>query len=231
MPSWIRDDACAVAVVNGAVSTNSWLALRGVTQRFGASWVLHGITTDFESHAVTVIEGANGAGKSTLLSVAGGLLKPTGGVVLFMPDAVGVDGRREDLGWVGHDSACYRELTARENVEFAAELQLGDCAGVTAALARVGADAFENKPVAALSRGQKQRVALARAIVHGPSLLLLDEPFTGLDEGGTRMLEAVLLEEAARGAIVLVVSHDRTLAPRLGARVLRLVRGRVESPG
>jgi ABC-type Mn2+/Zn2+ transport system ATPase subunit len=91
----------------------------------------------------------------------------------------------------------------------------------------VGAEGFMNRYVSTLSRGQKQRVALARGIVHQPELLLLDEPFTGLDKRGCAMLEAVIREEQTRGAAVLVVSHDAQLGIRLSAASLRLNRGRV----
>jgi ABC-type multidrug transport system ATPase subunit len=131
------------------------------------------------------------------------------------------------VGWVGHESSSYRELTVEENVAFVAAAHGLGGTGVKACLARVGASDFAGRRVGTLSRGQKQRVALARGIVHAPDLLLLDEPFTGLDVGGCEMLESVLLRERERGVIVLVVSHDPELVKRLQAEALWIERGRV----
>jgi heme exporter protein A len=178
------------------------------------------------------IEGPNGAGKSTLLAVLATVLRPTAGRVTYEP--VGSDLRqvRQHLGWLAHDSHCYRDLTPRENISFAAEVY-----GLDANLAyervreRVDLHAFENQPLGTLSRGQRQKTALARALVHEPSVLLLDEPFTGLDGVGQARLEAILEEERARGTIVILVSHASAIQQKLGGRLLRLERGRVaESP-
>ena len=203
------------------------LRICGVTRRFGASWVLRGVNGKFAPGSITVVEGANGAGKSTLIAIVGGLLEPSAGSVSWEPSGVRVADLRQDVGWVGHESCCYRELTAYENVALVGRLHGLSSEDLVDGLARVGALGIKDCRVGTMSRGQKQRVALARAIVHRPRLLLLDEPFTGLDVGGIRDLEAVLLAEQARGAILLVVSHDATLSARLGAQTLRIERGRV----
>lgn len=209
------------------MSSSNCLEVRGVTRRFGSTWVLRGVDATFEAGSVVVLEGSNGAGKSTLLSIIGGLLEPNSGAVLWQPGGTKVGDAREDLGWVGHDASCYRDLTTRENVSLVAGMHgLGDDA-VEVSLGRVGAQSLAACRLGTLSRGQKQRVALARAIVHRPKLLLLDEPFTGLDLQGMDNLEGVLREECRRGALLIVVSHDRELAGRLGARRVRLERGRV----
>ncbi|MGC4069657.1 MAG: heme ABC exporter ATP-binding protein CcmA [Polyangiaceae bacterium] len=205
------------------------LVVRGVTRRFGPAWVLRGVSTQFSFGTITVVEGANGAGKSTLLSILGGLMEPTAGSVTWEPEGASVGDWREQVGWVGHESACYRELTALENVMLMARLNGTTTASALEALDRVGARGLKERRVGTLSRGQKQRIALARALVHGPKLLLLDEPFTGLDADGTSRLEVVLTEERARGAIVVVVSHDASLWKRVDARRLRLERGRASS--
>jgi heme exporter protein A len=211
------------------VAEASELVIDGVMRRFGPSWVLRGVTTRFFPGTITVVEGANGAGKSTLLSIIGGLLEATSGSVTWEPEGAAIADHREWVGWVGHESACYRELTALENVMLMASLNGGDTSCSLECLDRVGALPLKNRRVGTLSRGQKQRVALARALVHHPRLLLLDEPFTGLDADGTRRLEAVLLEEQKRGAIVVVVSHDASLWSRIDATRLRIERGRINS--
>lgn len=189
--------------------------------------MLRGVDAAFDGGSITVVYGANGAGKSTLMGIVGGLVQPNSGKVTWEPDGTGVADRREAIGWVGHESSSYRELTVEENVAFVAAVHGADTRMARECLERVGASGYADRRVGTLSRGQKQRVALARGIVHSPDLLLLDEPFTGLDARGSEMLESVLLTERARGAIVIVVSHDLELAKRLSARSLWIERGRV----
>ncbi len=202
--------------------------VEGVTRTFGTTLALRGVTATFPSGRVTVLEGPNGAGKSTLLGILGTLIQPTGGSVRYPPykDSGAV---RSQLGWLAHESHCYRELTGRENVQLAAALHGCGSARVGRSLERVGATAFSDRPVSTLSRGQRQRVALARALVHEPSLLLLDEPSSGLDAGSVGRLLELVDEERKRGAIVVMVSHSRGIATRIADRIVRLEAGRVHS--
>jgi heme exporter protein A len=211
------------------VSRIARIEVRGVSRLYGSTAALRGVDAQFEPGAITFIEGPNGAGKSTLLGVIGTLVRPTTGRVLYTPlgeDRLAV---RQQIGWVAHEARCYRELTARQNVELAARLY-----GCDAALAwqrvsaRVGAENLGERTLGTLSRGQRQRIALARALVHAPSVLLLDEPLSGLDAGAMRSTEQILSEEAERGTIVIVVSHDAGLSERLRGRRLSLHAGRVE---
>jgi heme exporter protein A len=207
--------------------------VRGVTRLFGATPALRGVSVDLDAGSVTLLTGPNGAGKTTLLSIIGTQLKPTRGEVRYLGHGAALDLPlvRAQLGWVSHDSHCYRELTARQNVELAARLF-----GVPAELAwervakRFALERFADRSVGTLSRGQRQRVALARALVHRPSLLLLDEPWTGLDAASSERLEQVVSEERRAGAIVVVVSHAQGLAERLGARNVPLQAGRIVAP-
>jgi heme exporter protein A len=122
----------------------------------------------------------------------------------------------------------YRELTGRENVELAARLHGEDLRPAFEVVSgRLGLAEFADQPVATLSRGQRQRVALARVLVHRPSLLLLDEPLTGLDVESANRLAAVIAEERGNGTIVVVVSHTEGFPERVGGRRLRLERGRI----
>jgi heme exporter protein A len=176
------------------------------------------------------LEGPNGAGKSTLLSIVGTVLTPTSGTVSYDPLGVDRELVRPHIGWVAHDSHCYRELTGRQNVELAAKLHgLDPKTAWERVAARVGARAFGERRFSTLSRGQRQRISLARALTHEPSVLLLDEPWTGLDVASADNLEKVLLEERDRGALILVVSHAPGLAERLGAVRVRLEGGRIVS--
>ncbi len=201
--------------------------LRAVSKTYGAVRALIGVSLRFEPGLVSVVEGANGSGKSTLLALVGTLARPTSGSVDHGTLGATREEVRASLGWVGHDSLCYADLTGRENVELAARLHGRDPEQAFAEAAeRFDLGAFAGRAVRTYSRGQRQRVALARALVHGPSLILLDEPTTGLDASSIDRLVRLVHEEAGRGAIVVVVTHDPAFAKEGQAR-FRLNRGRV----
>jgi len=210
------------------MSEISQIRVKDVTRTFGVTVVLRGVNVSFDAGTLTLLEGSNGAGKSTLLAVIGTVLKPSAGEVEYAP--IGTDPQivRRHLGWVAHESHCYRELSVRQNVEFAARVH-----GVDAATAwprvceRVDVAALGERRVGTLSRGQKQRAALARALVHSPGALLLDEPWTGLDRRSAEQLDQTLVAERQRGTLVIVVHHGEGVAERLGARRVRLERGKI----
>jgi heme exporter protein A len=210
----------------------SRIEVRAVSRRFGATLALRQVSTTFQAGTLTFLEGPNGAGKSTLLAIVGTVLRPSSGSVWYEPLGEDLELARRHIGWVAHDSHCYRELSGRRNIEL-----VGQVHGVTRlpeqverVVARVGAEAFVDRPVGTLSRGQRQRIALARALVHGPGVLLLDEPWTGLDYASVDRLEAVIREEVARGSLVIAVTHGAGTAERLGARRVRIEGGRVVEP-
>jgi len=207
----------------------SRIEVRGVTRRFGATLALRQVSTAFESGSLTFLEGPNGAGKSTLLAIIGTVLRPSSGTVSYEPFGDDQALARRHIGWVAHESHCYRELSGRRNIELVAQIH-----GVAAAasqvervIARVGAETFANRPVGTLSRGQRQRIALARALVHDPGVLLLDEPWTGLDVASVDKLEAVIREEVAGGSLVIAVTHGAGTAERLGAGRVRIEGGKI----
>lgn len=205
------------------------ISLENVRKTYGPVRALAGVTLQFPSGRVSVLYGANGSGKSTVLAIVGTLAKATSGRVDH-----GDLGRtraevRRTLGWVGHDSLCYPDLTGLENVELAARLQ--GCASPASAVQivreRFELGTFALRPVRTFSRGQRQRIALARALVHRPKLLLLDEPTSGLDSSAIDRLGRVVREEASFGATVVVVTHDLRFAEQVGGSVTTLERGRV----
>ena len=204
------------------------VALRNVTKAYGPVRALVGISCEFAGGTITVIQGPNGSGKSTLLSIVGTLARPTSGTVDH-----GALGRRRaavrrGLGWVGHESLCYLDLTGRQNIELAAHLYGCDpAAACRQAAERLELGPFVDRPVRTYSRGQRQRIALARALVHRPPLLLLDEPTAGLDKSSAGRLTRVVREEAARGAVVVVVTHDVAFAEEIGGRMVTMERGRL----
>lgn len=206
------------------------IVVEGVTRTFGAVAALRAVSTELRAGELVALEGPNGAGKSTLLAVLATVIRPTFGRVTYEPLGEDLETVRPELGWVAHESLLYRDLTGRENVEFAARMYgVDDGAACERAWARVEATAFVDRRVATLSRGQRQRIALARALVHSPSVLLLDEPWTGLDAASASLLERELVAERERGTLVVVVTHAADQADRIGARRLRLEGGRIVS--
>jgi ABC-type multidrug transport system ATPase subunit len=204
------------------------IVVKGVTRTFGAVAALRAVSVELVAGEITFLEGPNGAGKSTLLAILATVLRPTAGRVEYRPLGEDPELARPELGFVAHESLLYRELTSRENIEFAARVYgVVDPEAVSRASKRCGVDVFLDRRVLTLSRGQRQRVALARALVHEPSVLLLDEPWTGLDAASAELLERVLVEERTRGTLVAVVSHTPERAERLGARRIRIEGGRI----
>jgi heme exporter protein A len=203
------------------------IELHNVRKAYGPVRALAGVSCTFAAGRVAVIRGANGSGKSTLLSILGTMTRVTSGRVDH-----GELGRtrqevRKTLGWLGHDSLCYPDLSGRQNIELAASLHAQDpAAAFTLASERFDLQGFADRPARTYSRGQRQRVALARALVHSPRLLLLDEPTAGLDATTTGRLRAVVREEAARGSTIVVVTHDPDFAREVADDEVTLDHGR-----
>lgn len=201
--------------------------VRGVVKSFGTTAALRGIDASFEP-GLTLVSGPNGSGKTTLLRIMATLSRPTAGTVCYEPLGEEPEQARLHLGVVAHELLVYPELSGRENVELAAALHgLAPTVAWQSAAERFGLNGLGERPVRTYSRGQRQRVALARGLVHEPSLVLLDEPATGLDSAGVSCLVSVIERLLGRGAIVVMVSHEAAGLPTAGARRLVLERGRV----
>jgi heme exporter protein A len=206
---------------------------QALARRFGPAPALAGVDLAAAPGEVLVIFGPNGAGKTTLLRILATLLGPSGGTVrLFGEDAFGPGAARlrARLGLVTHQSFLYPDLTAAENLRFYARLYgLGDDGAARAAelLAWAGLSGDARRPVRAFSRGMEQRLALARALVHDPALLLLDEPFTGLDPTAAETVEDLLAQARRDGKTVVVTTHDVDRGLRAADRVCILHRGRI----
>jgi heme exporter protein A len=205
------------------------IAVEEVSRSFGRRRALSRVSFRAAQGEILGILGPNGAGKSTLLAILATLLRPTSGRVRYggVAETDGA-GLRARIGVLGHDLFLYPELTARENLEFFAGLHaVPDPARAAAeALDRAGLGARGDEPVSTFSRGMRQRVALERALIHQPRLLLLDEPFTGLDDASASALVARLRELRQAGAILVVATHDLELADRLLDHALFLRDGR-----
>ena len=215
----------------------SALSFRNVTRTYGRRRALGGVSFSIGAGQVTALLGPNGAGKSTLLSIAATLLEPSSGDVLYgdlTARQAGASLRRR-IGLLGHDLYLYPELTAAENLRFFGGLYgLGDLdERIAAALSSAGLAGRADEPVSAYSRGMRQRLALERALLHDPRLVLLDEPFTGLDDASSVALRGRLIRERDRGAIIVVTTHELEAIDGLATEAFVLSRGRVEplAPG
>ena len=192
------------------------IAARGLGRSFGDKRVLRDLDLDVAERELVLVTGPNGSGKSTLLALCAGLLAPTAGEL-----EVAVD--RGRIGYLAHEPLVYRELTALENLELYGRLyrvpERRERIGML--LERFGLWESRRSPVAALSRGMQQRLALCRALLHEPALLLLDEPYAGLDDAGAELLDAELGELAGRRTLLLA-THDPGRVDRLATGRLAL---------
>ncbi|HJU90439.1 MAG TPA: heme ABC exporter ATP-binding protein CcmA [Gemmatimonadaceae bacterium] len=196
---------------------------------FGGRRAVDGVTFTLGVGECLALFGPNGAGKTTLLRILAGLLKPTSGSARV--DGVSLPGgaaARATVGLISHHSMLYGALTALENVELSAKLFGVANARQAAerALARMRVDHRAHVPVRALSRGMQQRVSIARATVHAPRVLLLDEPFTGLDEAGAAALTELLGELRAGGATLVLVTHNLAEGLTLATHAAIMTEGR-----
>jgi heme exporter protein A len=203
----------------------------GLGRSFGGVPVLAGVDLTVREGEAVALLGPNGAGKTTLLRVFALLSRPTAGrLLIFGSDAVtAAPAVRRRIGYVGHESLCYPDLTAAENLEFYARLfAVPDAdARIAELIAWAGLESASRRPVRVYSRGMSQRLALARALLHGPDLLLLDEPFTGLDAAAVVALQERLVALRMAGHAIVLTTHDLERAAPVATRVAVLHRGRI----
>jgi ABC-type multidrug transport system ATPase subunit len=207
------------------------VTVRDVSRHYGRRRALTRVSLTCRSGEVLGLLGPNGAGKSTLLSILATLLAPSAGEVRYGPRTAAEAGPplRACLGFLSHDLYLYPELTAFENLKFFAQLYgvSGLKDRVAAALERSGLTSRRDDVISGFSRGMRQRLALERALLHQPRLLLLDEPFTGLDDASVAALVARLRELRSAGRILVVVTHDLDVAEQLLDKVAVLKEGRL----
>ena len=204
------------------------LQARGLTRRFGPLVALHPLDLELAAGETLAVLGPNGAGKSTLLRMLAGLARPSDGQLDFGTEGATRADARRHVGMIGHQTFLSPALTVRENLLLAGRLHgLPDASErAERGLAALDLQAFADKRAAALSRGLAQRAGIARALVHDPSIVLLDEPFTGLDPRAADRLAARLRALPGEGRTTLMVTHDLARAAELASRALVLVRGR-----
>ena len=202
-----------------------------VSRHFGRRRALSRISFQARTGSILGLLGPNGAGKSTMIAVLATLLRPSSDALRYGTHVAEASGAalRARIGILGHDLFLYPELTARENLTFFAGLYgaADPNAAAAASLERAGLADRADDPVASYSRGMRQRVALERALIHNPRLVLLDEPFTGLDDASTAALVARLRALRDIGSIVVLATHDLDLAEGLLDNALFLRDGRL----
>jgi heme ABC exporter ATP-binding subunit CcmA len=199
-----------------------------LTQRFGSDVALDAVDLALDQGEHLAVLGDNGAGKTTLLRILATAARPTSGrLQIFGLDAVRErKALRAQIGFVAHSPGLYPALSATENLEFFCTLHDVDRRRVRDALALVGLTDVAHRPADRLSRGEQQRLAIGRAVLHGPRLLVLDEPDASLDSGGPDLLARVM-----SGKSVVLATHDHALANRLCQRTMVLRNGRALGAG
>ncbi|HVY92123.1 MAG TPA: heme ABC exporter ATP-binding protein CcmA [Bryobacteraceae bacterium] len=208
------------------------IAADRVWKYFGDYPALRGATFEAAPGACVALLGRNGAGKTTLLRILANLSKPTKGeVTIFGLPAAGK--MRERIGYLGHGIGVYDDLSAIENLTLFGQLMgvPNPQAAAEAALERVGLSRVRDGFAREFSRGMRQRLAIARAFLHNPEVLLLDEPFTSLDDRAIGVLHDLLRDALAKGATIVMSTHQIREAMELATQVALLERGRIVHSG
>ena len=195
--------------------------------------LLSGVDLVIDRATLTIVTGANGAGKTSLLRLLGGLDALTSGDGRVAGiDLLAGDRRllRRRVGWLGHEGSFYADLSAKENLEFAARALERPVSEVEAALERVGLAHRASTTTKRLSAGQRRRLGIAWLLVRRPELWLLDEPYASLDDAGRVFFDDLLADVLAGGATVVLSAHDALRSSDLESREVRMVGGRVSAP-
>ena len=208
------------------------IATTGIARRFGSAWVLRGVDLTVAAREVVGLLGVNGSGKSTLLRIIATLLRPHAGRAHVAGYDVVRDAEqvRSHIGYLAHSPGLYDDLTARENLEFAARMLDRDDTDIAPALTRVGLQGVAHRPVRGMSAGMQRRLAFARLMLVQPQVLLLDEPYSNLDSDGITLVNELLRGWVDGGAAALVVLHELSPAREVLDRTVTLLDGRITAP-
>ena len=205
--------------------------VKGLVKSFGPTMALRGVNLSVPEGQFLTVVGPNGAGKTTMLRILATLSRPTQGVVQIGGHALpqGAAEVRRHIGLVSHQTLLYGDLSAEENLRFYGRMyNVSDLdARIIQVLEQVGLAHRRRDPVRTFSRGMQQRLAIARAVLHRPSLMLLDEPYTGLDQDAAARLETVMSTVGTEGRTVVMTTHDLERGLAVADRVVILVKGRV----
>ncbi len=207
----------------------SAVAVEGVWKFYGDFPALRDIQLKAEPGACLALIGRNGAGKTTLLRTVAGFSRPMRGRVLILGEEPRGAAARRGMGFIGHGISVYDELSALENLTLYARLYGLPNPRQTAMqwLERTGLERVRDGLVREFSRGMRQRLAVARAFLHDPQVLLLDEPFTALDDRAIALLQDLLRQALSAGKTVVMSTHQLREALELATHVALLVRGKI----
>jgi len=186
------------------------VSVHGLEKRYGAQRALQGLSFELDPGTFALAAGPNGAGKSTLLRILAAITRPTRGEVRVLgndPFGRGAAKLRTRVGYLGAEPALYGDLSVRENLEFAARLRGASRESVDRMLGELELRPVARRRVRALSLGYRKRAGLARALLGAPSLVLLDEPWSGLDAASARRLSGFLSRGLAAGTTLIVAAH------------------------
>ncbi len=208
------------------------IELTGLTKQYGYLTAVNNVSLQLPWGNFLSLFGRNGAGKTTLLRILASLLKPGDGAIRIDGEDVThtMSSMRGRVGFVSHLPMFYGDLTAAENLQYYARLYgIGDAERIIAErLDRVGMLAWARSPVRSFSRGMQQRLAIARAFLHRPRLLLLDEPFSGLDQGAIRLLKGMLAEFKSPENAVILTTHQLEEGWEVADMIAVLEKGRLQ---
>lgn len=209
------------------------LAVEGVWKYYGDYPALRDIRFGVEPGQCTALLGRNGAGKTTLIRILAGLSRPTKGAVKLFGQDASVRATRAQVGIIGHGIGIYDELSALENLKLFAGLYALESPGRVAEewLEKTGLERVKDGLVREFSRGMRQRLAVARAFLHNPRLLLLDEPFTALDDRAIALLQGLLRDALREGRTVLMSTHQLREALELATHGVLINRGKMAHTG
>ncbi len=205
------------------------IQVKKLVKRFGLKAILRGLDFSVQAGEFVALLGPNGAGKTTFLRILATLSRPSMGEVRVAGHHLPDDAAqvRAKLGVVSHLPLLYPDLTAEENLQFYARMYGIDKMNerITEVLGMIGLENRRKDLVRTFSRGMQQRLAIGRAVIHDPEVMLFDEPYTGLDQDASEMLDEVLRSVAAEGRTVVMTSHDLARAENLATRFDILSRG------
>jgi len=211
------------------------LELKGIGKTIGFRKILKDVNLTFEEGGRYLVVGPNGAGKTTLLNIISGLTRPTEGKVFYRGEEIGTIGEkyRSELGYLTHEFSFYEELSGFENLFLFARLYRVDSPRERALelLEYFKLSLWRDEPVGHYSHGMKKRLSIAKVFLHLPPIILLDEPFSGLDEEGVRLVMELIKRQIPQKGVLIISSHLPTYGLNLCQYFIKIESGKIKAVG